>query len=306
MKSIIFLSIVLATFIIGIIIAIIINVKNSKNLVIIKRYSKLYTAINSLNDKYKFHNIDKQKLYFTPELKSRRGLENFNPNQYMLEEIEYHQEYWTSLFNKVDYNKTNYNDYLLEYKRAEKYITKEEFATFKNIKLKYKTFLNAEKKLYKKLKLKKPIMDLSANIHATYTSPAGNNHYWADYEYNFSELKQLLSALEEKQRMMIIEKEKKDKLAQEKKEKEKRLRELDKKEAEIEKREKNLIEREKGFIEATKEHIYTEDKLEVSNKTIVIDESLSLTKKLELLKEKFSSGEITYDEYQKQRKELMK
>lgn len=297
--------IVLSVIAVIVIVAIVVSVINNKNLRITKEYSRLYVTINSLNNRYKFNSIGNSVLKFNPTLKSKRSLENLDLYQYVTNEIEGSQSYYNSLFNKIDENIRDYRNYQSEYKSIEKYTTEEEFTKFENVKLKYKTFLSCEKKLYKQLKLKEPTMDLLAECHATYTSPSGRNHYWRDASYSFNQLKQMLKNVEQKQQMAIQEKERKEKLAQEKREKEKKLRELNKLEEKLTQKEKEINEKEREFIEATKEHIYTTDKLEVKKQEIVIDENLSLTQKLKLLKEKFDNGEISYEDYQAKRKELM-
>ena len=297
--------IVLSVIAVIVIVAIVVSVINNKNLRITKEYSRLYVAINSLNNRYKFNSIGNSVLKFNPTLKSKRSLENLDLYQYVTNEIEGSQSYYNSLFNKIDENIRDYRNYQSEYKSIEKYTTEEEFTKFENVKLKYKTFLSCEKKLYKQLKLKEPTMDLLAECHATYTSPSGRNHYWRDASYSFNQLKQMLKNVEQKQQMAIQEKERKEKLAQENREKEKKLRELNKLEEKLTQKEKEINEKEREFIEATKEHIYTTDKLEVKKQEIVIDENLSLTQKLKLLKEKFDNGEISYEDYQAKRKELM-
>ena len=297
--------IVLSVIAVIVIVAIVVSVINNKNLRITKEYSRLCITITSLNNRYKFHSISNSMLKFNPILKSKRSLENLDIYQYIANEIGNSQSYYSSLFNKIDENIRDYRNYQSEYKGIERYTTEEEFAKYENIKLKYKTFVSCEKKLYKQLKLKEPTMDLSAQCHATYTSPSGRNHYWRDASYTFNQLKQMLRNIEQKQQMAIIEKERKEKLAQEKREKEKKLRELNKLEAKLSKKEKEINEKEQEFIEATKEHIYAADKVEVQKQEIEIDENLSLSQKLKLLRTKFDNGEITYEEYQAKRKELM-
>jgi len=297
--------IVLSVIAVIVIVAIVVSVINNKNLRITKEYSRLYITVTSLNNRYKFHSISNSMLKFNPILKSKRSLENLDIYQYIANEIGNSQSYYSSLFNKIDENIRDYRNYQSEYKGIERYTTEEEFAKYENIKLKYKTFVSCEKKLYKQLKLKEPTMDLSAQCHATYTSPSGKNHYWRDASYTFNQLKQMLRNIEQKQKIAIIEKERKEKLAQEKREKEKKLRELNKLEAKLSQKEKEINEKEQEFIEATKEHIYTADKVEVQKQEIEIDENLSLSQKLKLLRTKFDNGEITYEEYQAKRKELM-
>lgn len=286
-------------------IIVVVNVVNKKNIDIVKGKSRLYREINLLNAKFKFHNISNTILKFNPTFKSKRSLENLDMYKYAMEQIANNQAYYTSLFKKVDENVRNYNEYLNEYKEIKRFTTEEEFLKFEGLKIKYKTFIKCEEKLYNSLKQKQPISDITFKCHATYTSPSGKNHYWRDSSYNYAQLKRMLREIEEQQEIKIAEIRRKEQLAEEKRAKEKRLRELDKLEHKLAEREKEINEREKEFIEATKEHIYTASKVEVNNQDIEIDENLSLSQKLKLLKEKYDNGQITYEEYQSKRKELM-
>ena len=66
-----------------------------------------------------------------------------------------------------------------------------------------------------------------------------------------------------------------------------------------------LNQKEQEFINATRDHIYTAEKIDVAKEEIIIDENLTLSQKLKLLRTKFDNGEITYEEYQSRRKGLM-
>ena len=300
--------IVLGVIIVIIAVVVIINVINNKNLRITKEYSRLYNAINSLNSRYKFNHIGNSVLKFNPTLKSKRSLDNLNIYQYITNEIENNQSYYSSLFNKIDENIRDYKKYQSEYKSIEKYITKEEFSKFNDVKLKYKTFLSCEKRLYKKLKLKEPTMDLCVECHATYTSPSGRNHYWRDASYSFYQLKQMLKSVEQKQQMALIERERKEKLSQEKRAKEKKLRELDKLEKQLKEKESQINEKQQEFEKATQGHIYFADK-EVIQEVVVEPETKSeqksISERMRDIKYKYDNGEISYEEYKTQRQKLL-
>lgn len=297
---------ILGLVMVVIVVAVVKNVIDNKNLKITKQYSHLYAVISSLNIRYNFNSIDNPVLKFDPKLKSKRALENFDIYKYISDVIESNQSYFALLFYKIDENIRVYREYQSEYEKIEKYTTKEEFDKFKdNIKLKYKTFLNCEKVLYKRMKLEEPIIDLSVECHATYTSPTGRNHYWRDASYSFYQLKQMLKNIELRQQKVIIEKERKEKLAKEKREKERRLMELDRLEAKLTQKEKEITKKEQEFIEATKGHIYTADKFDEQSQTLESNKNLSLSQQLKLIREKYENGEITYAEYQSKRRDLM-
>ena len=286
-------------------IIVVVSVINNKNMKIVKEKSKLFRTINVLNEKFKFHKISGTVLRFNPTFKSKRSLENLDMYKYAMEQILNNQAYYTSLFRKVDENISNYREYLNQYNEIKRFTSEEEFFKFEGLKIKYKTFVKCEEKLYNSLKQKQPISDITFKCHATYTSPSGKNHYWRDSSYNYGHLKRMLRDIEEQQEIKIAERQRKEQLAEEKRAKEKRLRELDKLETRLAQKEKEINEKEKEFLEATKEHIYTAEKIEVNTNEIEIDENLSLSQKLKLLKEKYDNGEITYEEYQAKRKEIM-
>ena len=297
--------IILGVVAILVIVFFIIKAINNKRIKITKEFSKLFMEIEALNKKFPFHKISSAQLKFNPTFKSKRSLDNLDFYKFMEKEIECSQDYYATLFDNVDENIKDFQNYNLEYKKIEKYTTEEDFTKIKEIKLKYKTFNKCEKKIYQNSKLRQPIIEITAHCHATYTSPSGRNHYWRDTEYSFSQLKNILKNLEHSQKMANIAREQKEKLAQERREKEKKLRDLNKLEVRLSQKEKEINAKEKEFIEATKEHIYTADKVDIQKQDIQIDENLSLTQKLKLLRTKFDNGEITYEEYQSKRKELM-
>ncbi len=330
-------------------IAIIISVVVKKNYKITKEYSWLYTNILALNSKTEFNYITNTKLQFNPVLKSKRSLEIFNISQFITNEIESRKSYYSSLFNKIDENISLYNEYCCKYNNLKKYTSIEEFSKFKDIKIGYKTFIRCEKRLYNSLKLKEPVMEISAQCHATYTSPSGRNHYWKDENFSFNQLKQFLRRIElneeqkirselitrlekqkrekEKQEKIELQKRKKEEqrikeqqrkenykrnllemkedYANKKLELEKKIKELNQRETKLALKEQEINKKENEFYEATKEHIYTTSPIEIKSEKIESYENLSITQKLKLLRSKFDSGEITYEEYNIKRKELL-
>lgn len=281
------------------------KLKDNKKIRITKKLSKLYSNILELNNSYRFESVYTNNLSFSTELKSKRSLDNLDFSKYVETQIEENKDYYTSMFEKIKKNKILYNEYLYKYSLLEKYTTEEEFLKFQNIKMKYKTFLKCEKKIYLNYKLEPPIIDLIADCHATYTSPSGRNHYWRDASFSFSQLQYILHLINDKQKLLEEERVRKAKINEEKIEKQRKLRELDRFESQLVKKEQEIANKEKEFIEATKGHIYSSEKVILEKPEIEIEENLSLAQKLKLLKVMLDNGEISIEEYQAKRKELM-
>lgn len=289
-----------------VIIVVLIILKTKKNFEIVKKHSDLYKNIIFVNNKYKFDNSVKDKIQFNPIMKSKKGLDNLNLAEYVTSEIKNNKPYYEALLKSIKSNGNKYNNYLIEYKSIEKYMTQEDFKKIQATeKIKHKTFINCEKKLYKSSRLEKPITNLVANFHATYTSPSGKNHYWKDGSFEFSDLMYFLNSINEYEESLLAQKREKERISEEKRAKEKKLRELEKKEKELKERESTLEKDTAEFLDATKGNIYSsEEKLEESSK-IVIDENEKPYQKIKKLKLMLDNGEISIDEYMKKRNEIL-
>lgn len=293
---------ILAIICISIIAAVIINIVNKRNLAIVKERSKVIKEINILNEKFQFINIENNIIPFLPKLKSKSALENLNIYKYVMDQIERNQNYYMVLFNEIEENIKDYKEYEYEYSKIKKITPEDEFSKFEGLKIKYKTFVKYEEKLYYSLKQKSPVTDIIIKVHATYTSPSGRNHYWIDESYNYDKIKKMLRDIEQRQELKRLEKEIKEKIAAEKRAKGKRLRELDKLEKKLKEKEELLTQKEKEFQEATRGHIYS------TEHTNVFEEEYKEKTKYQLLKDlrkQFENGEITKEEYNNKRKELI-
>lgn len=293
---------ILVIIFISIITAVIINIVNKRNLHIVKERSKVIKGINSLNEKFQFNNIVNDIIPFTSKLKSKSALENLNIYEYVMDQIERNQNYYMVLFNEIEENIKDYNEYEYEYSKIKKITTEDEFSKLEGLKIKYKTFVKYEEKLYYSLKQKSPVTDIIIKVHATYTSPSGRNHYWIDESYDYDKIKEMLRDIEQRQELKRLEKEIKEKIAAEKRAKEKRLRELDKLEIKLKEKEELLTQKEKEFQEATRGHIYSTEHINV------FEEEYKEKTKYQLLKDlrkQFENGKITKEEYNSKRKELI-
>ena len=264
-------------------------------------HSKMCKDIADLNNKYEFNRDVCREHGYRYDCKSKRELENFNYDKWIINFMAQNEEFFETFQSIYSKDNSNYNKYVQEYRHLEKYTNERDI---ENIDLDYETFHACEYALYKEKK-QSYIVPPSIKLNISYVSPSGRNSYSDKRIFFYDDLVRLVKLKQEEENKAVFAKQQKEKLAQEKRAKEKKLRELDKLESKLAQREKEINEREKEFLEATKEHIYTTEKIEVNNREIEIDENLSLSQKLKLLKEKYDNGEITYEEYQAKRKELM-
>ena len=277
-----------------------------KNIEYVKETSRVYGELKRINSQADFSYVGTKELYLNPQLKSKITLEKSNLNLLTRNEVAQNLEYYKRIVTRVDSNRLKWQKYVKAYDSILPFTTEEEF--FKivgNSQIEYKKYLLIEQDLYKKERLQRPVTEITVHCHATYTSPSGRNHYWRDEYISFYELRKIIEEIDEEiesNRFKVAQKNMKD---EERKAKQKRLRELDKLEVSLQKKEMEIDKREQEFIEATKGHIYTNSETNILKECIEIEENLSLSQKLKLLRTKFENGEISYEEYQIKRKELM-
>ena len=267
----------------------------------VKHNSELYKKLTQLNENIKFSQNQFYRQYEV-DCNSKNQFDNFNYEKYLMSEIDNEKTYYYDLENNYQESEEKYKEYLKKYKELKDIISNEKDYKFSEIS--FAQFNMIEKEFYDILfqqKFNKP----KVVIDVKYISPSGRNFYEDSKQYSFNEVIDIVKNKVNEEKQKLLEIEEKQKQLEEKRAKEKRLRELDKLEVKLAQKEQEINKKEKEFLEATKEHIYTADKIETKKQEIEIDENLSLTQKLKLLKEKFDNGEITYEEYQAKRKELI-
>lgn len=245
---------------------------------------------------------------FNTSLKSKKALENLDLTQFVCFQISNSLTYYKNLFEGIDSNDKKYREYLKKYENIEKYTTKEEYVKLVNVKVSYKIFSKIEKRLYKTAMLVAPVLQINATCHASYTSPAGKNHYWRDASYTYSQLKQIVQMIEDAKKEEKRKLEEKERIKLQKSLKEKKLRELDRIERQLNEKELQLKTKEEEFTEATKGHIYSSEAVANIDKTIekkTGDNEESAYSLLKKLKQQFECGEITFEEYSNRKKDLM-
>jgi hypothetical protein len=276
------------------------KVAQAKSLV--KSHSEMYKKIKELNSKYKFDRTICKVHAYRESLNSKRQFDNFDHQKWIFNFMDQTPVFFGKLKSTYEENVQRYNEYSSLYDSFEQYTQEIEI---EDLDVEFEFFNHAEKLIFedeKQRKIEKP----SIYLEFSYVSPSGRNSYLNRHIYSYRELLQLIETKKVEEELRLEEKRSKEILAQQKREKERKLRELDKKEKQLEKRDKEIAEKEKEFLEATKEHVYTaskEDNIVVNN--VQIEENMSITQKMKILRSKFDNGEITYDEYQKARKELL-
>lgn len=274
-----------------------------------KKNSPLYKKIRELNERYKskFVYQVKNDFYYNPQLKSKRGLENFDILKHVKSQINDSISFYSKNINSIKENISLVSLYKTEYGNI-KFTTEKEFEELKLEKIKYKLFHKCEKQIYESSSLKLPPQKLTIRCYAEYTSPAGKSHYYKDKVFQTKEVEKLINevlneiSVEEQERLL------KERKAEERREKERKLRELDKLDKNIQQREIEIVKKEKEFNEATQNHIYTTQNILVEDykKEESIQNTKTLYQKLVELKNKFNNGLISYDEYARVRKELLR
>lgn len=267
----------------------------------VQQNSPMFKSVKRLNDGYSFDKEICKKHNYSKNLNNKRQFDCFDYTKWVYQLICSNPHFFDRLDTIYDEECKKYDKYSSEYNLLKKF---RDESDVEDLSLDFETFNYIERKIYNENK-KPPIIKPSITLQISYTSPTGRNHYYDEHTYTYYDLLKIIEEKEQSEQLVIKEKERKEKLAQEKREKEKKLRDLNKLEAKLSQKEKEITAKEKEFIEATREHIYTADKIELTKQKIEIDENLSLTQKLKLLRTKFDNGEITYEEYQSKRKELM-
>lgn len=267
----------------------------------VKQNSLMYQNVRNLNQKYKFDREICKTRHYHEYLNSKKQLDNFNYEKWICRKMNENVVFFDNFEKIYENNVKEYKNYSSEYALL-KTFRKE--IDVENLNLEYEIFNYIEQEIFnenKQSEISKP----SIILEISYTSPGGRNHYSHKHTYTYSYLLEMVKEKKYQEELLLAEIKRKEKWAEEKRAKEKKLRELDKLEKKLAEKEQEINKKEKEFLEATKEHIYTTDNVAIDNAEIEIDENLTISQKMKLLREKFDNGEITYEEYQAKRKELM-
>lgn len=214
--------------------------------------------------------------------KSKSEFDKFDTDKYLLNIMREYISIFDSMIEKAKKKNQLIEEYFSKYDelenvKAKKVISKE---ITKN------EFLEIENEIYEDRCLVTGdllVGDVLVNISYSYMSPSFRNSYENKKQYYYNEIKNLLKKSKEPKQLTTAQK---------------RNLVLEEKLNEIKKAKEE-------FDKATKGHIYSANKARIENEKIEIDANLSLSQKLKMLRMQFDNGEISYEEYQRKRKELM-
>lgn len=157
---------------------------HNKHLKIVKEHSELYEEILKLNNLFNFYSDFSSEYSYYVACASKRKLDNLSLYDILISKIDSNFNFFTDLLLRVQQNRQNYELYCKEYNKLTSKMNEEKI---KGLKIKLKTFVNIENKLYKKMKLS-PQLSISIQIRAGYTSPKCRNSYSKDITFQYIEI----------------------------------------------------------------------------------------------------------------------
>ena len=167
-------------------VAIIMALNDKYNKFVIKNSERIQKLMK-LNNVISFNTIDKKKYSFHQTCNSKRQLDKFCLYEYFIALIKSNLDYFTNIYEPLNQNHKNYQDYINKCSKIKTEATEEKC---KQLKTSLKKFITREDKLFKKNQIS-PTLNLNIEIKATYTSPAGRNSYSKTVNYNFSEFESI-------------------------------------------------------------------------------------------------------------------
>ena len=261
-----------------------------------------------LNQRYHFHRIIHKKINKSCE--SYSEYQKFDIKKFTLCRLQGELDGLKDLYLHAKENAALYDEYKNQYSELAKHLrTTDDVVGMRDIAITVERFQEIEKELYQKEKVKEPAVDFSVCYTVEYTSPAGRNHYEKEEYVNSKMVEVLLKELEH-ERIAHIEMERQRLLKQEEREiqRQERRKEqsLQRRERQLAQREEDLLRREREFKHATREHIYDATNLSHTVPASSTDNSdLSTWERMKRLKERYESGEITYEMYDEMRRNLL-
>ncbi|MBE6673927.1 MAG: hypothetical protein E7596_02335 [Ruminococcaceae bacterium] len=281
----------------------------------VKQHSSMCKDIEKLNSQYLFDRITCREHRYNEHLNNKRQFDNFNYDNWIFSLMDKSPNFFENFQKIYEKNAKEYNEYSAKYSTLNDF--KEEI-DIEDLDIEYEIFNYIEREIFFESKLPE-IERPSIYLKISYTSPAGRNHYSDSHIFTYFDLLRLVNKKKERDEELIaelryneflLERKQDEKNArvlamQEKRNKERKLKELEKLEKQLLAKEQELNEKEKDFLEATKEHMYTSKVLNQQELNNNLEKASSLTEKFRLLRKKFDDGEITYEEYKCKRKELM-
>ena len=158
---------------------------DSKNSKVVLEKSQMVKQLLELNKTMHFSRISSQYSE-QQECNSKRQLDNLTMDQYLIALIDAKEYFYHSIVETISYNRREYPRYCLQVQRMQSKATEEYCRSFG---YSLKKFLRWEKRVFRRKKLRKPQLNVTIHLKATYTSPQGRNHYWKQEQYDYDSLK---------------------------------------------------------------------------------------------------------------------
>lgn len=152
--------------------------------IVLSNSDRIQTLLE-LNDTIQFRTI-KSKYSYHQSCNSKRQLDHLNMDDYLITLIDSDETYFKNIIDSISFNQDSYNSYIAQTEAIESTAVDDYNQSFG---FNLRTYLNYEKRLFKRKLLCKPQLDITVHCKCTYTSPKGRNYYWKEKTYNFIELK---------------------------------------------------------------------------------------------------------------------
>ncbi len=158
----------------------------NKQLEFVINNSQCLKLIKSCNQKQCFRDIQEAICYYK-QCNSKKQLDNFNVNSYMLSLIEDNPPYFTKLLEDIKYNQINFTRYEAEYNRLLMQTPYDYEKLTRNSIVTAKDFRKIEYKECEKIKLK-PVCRILVKVNARYVSPQGRNSYTRTFTFKTGDI----------------------------------------------------------------------------------------------------------------------
>lgn len=256
----------------------------------VKKYSKPYIYAIELNRHYQFYEIKNYTKRISTQ--SLAAFNNFNKEKYLKKNFSSFYDELSIILSKISSNRELYSEYKFKYSNIPQSKYDEISSYLKSINdLRARDFIKYEKQLIKELELF-PQIDFSLNFVVSYVTPKRSHFYEKVETLSYESVKEILNIAKSEK-----EKETKKTLSKQ---------QIEKKYNYIIEHEKELEEKEIAFKKATQGHIYTTSPSQNSfTPKLDSKDSNSTWTKLKNLKLKYDSGDISFEQYEKERYNIL-
>lgn len=150
---------------------------------LVKKTSEKLFKLEEINKQYTFKDGVATKFEFEIRIETKPKLDRYNMNSLVINRILFDDNFNNSVGAIVG-NKALYEKYDSEIKQIETGMTKEKA---KKLHISYKGYIRKENALFLKKTLK-PIIAMSVNCKAIYTSPKGRNTWTKSHNYDLTQI----------------------------------------------------------------------------------------------------------------------